>query len=306
MRGVDRAAGRRRGDGDEQRRRGDAEALLLALEVVAVEAGGVHRRRRARLGDVDDDDGDDEQGHHRAEDHPALAAVVDHAPVGRGQRRRDARGSSSISTKFVSHVGFSNGIAELTLKKPPPFVPSSLIASWRGDRARARTSAQAGQPVASTEPPRVCSDALGDQEQRRRRPRSAAGRRARAREVDVEVAELLARARGEAADEGDEHGDADAGGDEVLDGQAGHLREVRHRRLAAVELPVRVRQERRGRVERDVPRARAEVPRVPRVQRLGAQDQVEQHAERRRSRRARSGRRPSSPGRARGRPASTR
>ena len=35
----------------------------------------------------------------------------------------------SISTKFVSHVGFSNGIAELTLKKPPPLVPSSLIAS---------------------------------------------------------------------------------------------------------------------------------------------------------------------------------
>ena len=41
----------------------------------------------------------------------------------------------SISTKFVSHVGFSNGIAELTLKKPPPLVPSSLIDLLRGDRA---------------------------------------------------------------------------------------------------------------------------------------------------------------------------
>ena len=37
---------------------------------------------------------------------------------------------ASISTKFESHVGFSNGIAELTLKKPPPLVPSILIASW--------------------------------------------------------------------------------------------------------------------------------------------------------------------------------
>ena len=37
---------------------------------------------------------------------------------------------ASISTKFESHVGFSYGIAELTLKKPPPLVPSSLIASW--------------------------------------------------------------------------------------------------------------------------------------------------------------------------------
>ena len=36
---------------------------------------------------------------------------------------------ASISTKFESHVGFSYGCAELTLKNPPPFVPSSLIAS---------------------------------------------------------------------------------------------------------------------------------------------------------------------------------
>ena len=36
---------------------------------------------------------------------------------------------SSSSTKFESPVGFSNGIAELALKKPPPFVPSSLMTS---------------------------------------------------------------------------------------------------------------------------------------------------------------------------------
>ena len=35
----------------------------------------------------------------------------------------------SISKKFVNAVGFSNGCAELVLKKPPPLVPSSLIAS---------------------------------------------------------------------------------------------------------------------------------------------------------------------------------
>ena len=37
--------------------------------------------------------------------------------------------TDSISTKFVNPVGFSNGWAELTLKKPPPLVPSILIAS---------------------------------------------------------------------------------------------------------------------------------------------------------------------------------
>jgi hypothetical protein len=36
---------------------------------------------------------------------------------------------SSISTQFEIVVGFSNGWAELALKKPPPLVPSSLMAS---------------------------------------------------------------------------------------------------------------------------------------------------------------------------------
>ena len=53
-----------------------------------------------------------------------------------------------------------------------------------------------------------------------------------------------------------------AGRDEVLHGQPGHLAEVGHRRLAAVVLPVRVGHERRGRVERHVPRRRVEALRV--------------------------------------------
>ena len=38
--------------------------------------------------------------------------------------------SASIWKKFVNGVGFSNGCAELAFAGPPPFVPSSLIASW--------------------------------------------------------------------------------------------------------------------------------------------------------------------------------
>ena len=38
--------------------------------------------------------------------------------------------SASIWTRFVNPEGFSNGCAELALTMPPPFVPSSLIASW--------------------------------------------------------------------------------------------------------------------------------------------------------------------------------
>ena len=36
----------------------------------------------------------------------------------------------NISKRLLNGVGFSYGCAEFALKKPPPFVPSSLIASW--------------------------------------------------------------------------------------------------------------------------------------------------------------------------------
>ena len=35
-----------------------------------------------------------------------------------------------VSMKLVIAFGFSKGWAELALKKPPPFVPSCLIATW--------------------------------------------------------------------------------------------------------------------------------------------------------------------------------
>ncbi len=37
--------------------------------------------------------------------------------------------SRKISSQLVKPVGFSNGCAELALKKPPPLVPSSLMTS---------------------------------------------------------------------------------------------------------------------------------------------------------------------------------
>jgi hypothetical protein len=49
-------------------------------------------------------------------------------PKVRGSEKEIHR-SRKISIQFVHVVGFSNGCAELALKKPPPFVPSSLMTS---------------------------------------------------------------------------------------------------------------------------------------------------------------------------------
>ncbi len=48
---------------------------------------------------------------------------ISHSPAGMSRM-------ASISRKLEIGVGFSNGWAELTLKKPPPLVPSCLMAIW--------------------------------------------------------------------------------------------------------------------------------------------------------------------------------
>ena len=65
-------------------------------------------------------------------------------------RQTGMTSSRKISSRLVSAVGFSNGCAELALKIPPPFVPSSLIASCEAVGARAIVDDPPSTPVTST------------------------------------------------------------------------------------------------------------------------------------------------------------
>ena len=62
----------------------------------------------------------------------------------------------TISTRLVSALGFSNGCAELALKKPPPLVPSIFIASCEAVGPTAIVCFAPSSVVASTEAPSVC------------------------------------------------------------------------------------------------------------------------------------------------------
>ena len=73
-----------------------------------------------------------------------------------------------------------------------------------------------------------------------------------AREIDPEVADRLGFGAREGADQREGHGEARGGGHEIVHRQPGHLRQMAHRGLAAVVLPVGVGDEADGRVEGEV------------------------------------------------------
>ena len=241
----------------------------------AVHARGVHRGRRVDLGGVDERDRDDEQRHHRREHRPALAAAADHAAVGGGEP-----GGDHEDHQHLDEVREPRRVLErhrrVDVEEAAAVGAEQLDRLLRGDGPLGERLLEPGEGLHRRGGVEVLQRALGEQEQAGDHRQRQQDVEQDAGEVDVEVPQLLRGARRQPADEGRQHGDADGGGGEVLHRQAEHLREVGHRRLAGVELPVRVRDERRGGVERHVPGRRGEVLRVERVDPLGAQDEVEQ------------------------------
>ena len=79
--------------------------------------------------------------------------------------------------RLVSGVGFSNGCAELALKKPPPLVPELLDDLLRGDRPLGDHLRGAFEGRDLRRGVEVLDDALRDEHERADDARSAAARR---------------------------------------------------------------------------------------------------------------------------------
>ena len=164
--------------------------------------------------------------------------------------------------KFVSGVGFSNGCALFALKNPPPLVPHALMISCDATGPCAMTCVSADERSrgdAMSYGLRFCTTPCETSASAPTRQNGSSTQSERADEVDPEIAEGVALALRDAANERNRERDADGGRREIVVRQAGHLREIAHRRLAAVRLPVRIGHERRRRVERQ---RRAPPPRV--------------------------------------------
>ena len=64
---------------------------------------------------------------------------------------------AQFETRFVQASGFSNGWAELTLKNPPPFVPSCLMAIWLATGPPGMSCVAPSRPTASVKPSKFCT-----------------------------------------------------------------------------------------------------------------------------------------------------
>ena len=248
--------------------------------MIGADPGEVLRRRAVLLGGVDDGDADHEQDRHRREDRPSLPAAADHPAVGRGQRSGDQQ-----HRQHLDEVGEAARVLErhrrVDVEEPAAVGAELLDDLLRGHRAEPDRLRSPDDGVCGHVAAEVLDHALGDEQERPDDRDRQQDVEQRPDQVLPEVPEAVAAARDDAPDQRDDDGDADGCGDEVLHRQPGHLAEVRHRRLAAVELPVRVRDERRDGVEGHVPRARVKALGIERVQRLRAQDQIQREPEQR-------------------------
>src|SRR5271167_4817470 len=90
------------------------------------------------------------------------------SPTARPKASTEAVGISNraqISRKLVQAFGFSNGCAELALKKPPPLVPSSLMISWLAIGPIEMVCFAPSNVVASTAPARVLRHAESNKDE---------------------------------------------------------------------------------------------------------------------------------------------
>ncbi len=100
-----------------------------------------------------------------------------------------------------------------------------------------------------------------------------------AREINPEIPQRLRAAPGQAANKCDRQHDAGGGRDEVVEGQAGHLRQIAHRLLASVVLPVGIRREAGGGIKCELRLDIRQMLGIERQPLLGALDNVQkQHA----------------------------
>ena len=273
---VDRAGAGAGGRGCVQDRHRLAEAHLLALEIARsrVDAERGQNRISGGLRPIGDGDADNEEDRHRRQDGPALAHVADRAAEGENGGRGDQEQGPDLEEigpgvrvlKRMSGIGVEEAAAvgaELL---------DDLLARHRSDRDRLFRAFERGRVDRAGKRLRHAQgdeDERADDRDRQEKVERDAGH------IDPEIPDRGRRGAGEAAHQRERHREAGRRRQEVVHGEAEHLGEMTHRRLAAVVLPVGVGDEAGRGVEGEIGRHGVEAARVQRQKVLQPLDRVE-------------------------------
>ena len=131
----------------------------------------------------------------------------------------------SIWMKLEMGELFSKGWAPLALKKPPPLVPSILMAICEAAGPMAITWSARRVDVGRE----VLDQALGHEEEGENEGQGQQDVKGAAHQVHPGIAQARGAAARDAPDERHQHGNARGGGDKVLHSEAQHLGEVAQR-----------------------------------------------------------------------------
>ena len=245
----------------EQGRIGDPEADLLAFHVAALKPERGQGRIAGGLGPVGDGDAREKQKAHGGQDGPTLALVADHATEDVGERR--AKGEDRDHLDEVRQGGrVLERVGGIGVEEPAPVGAQHLDRDLGGDRPNRDRLLRAFERCRFNVRRQRLRDALPDEKQgirdaeRQQHVKGAAG------DIDPEAADGADRRAGETPDEGHRQHDARSSRQEVLVREPEHLGEVRERALAAVVLPVGVRDKAGGRVEGQILRDRRHLLRI--------------------------------------------
>ena len=210
--------------------------------------------------------GDDQQHpqpehEHGGEDDPTLLLVPGHLAEGEGEGERDGQDRARSRTRLVIPLGFSNGWAELAPKKPPPFWPPSLIASWLATGPPGIVWVWPATVVTVVDVWKLSMTPWLIRTMAATKARGSRTRTLTRIRSTQKLPRVRVRRRMQAPDEGHRHRRAGRRGHEVVKRQAGHLGQVAHDPVA-VGLPVGIGQKADGRVERQLRRHTLVVVRV--------------------------------------------
>ena len=271
-----------------ERRDGDAVPHLLPLHVAArlgsadllVRADAGQDGIAGLLGGNDDRQADHEQDGRDNPQHPALARIA-HPLAEHVEQARTQRNLTQDDQHGREGVGVLEGMRRVDVEEAAAVGPQVLDDLHRGHRPLGDGLRLPVQGMHDRVGVEVLDHALRDEDQRAHDADGQQEVERAARQVHPEVAQVLRAAAREPAHQRHRQRDAGSGGDELVKGQPGHLRQIGHGLLAGIVLPVGVGREAGCRVESQL---RLDIGQALRIEErslplLGALERIqEQHA----------------------------